>query len=249
MSQWVTAKVIKNQKWTTRLFRLILHAPISPFIAGQFTKIALPDKNNKYIKRVYSYVNAPDNKNLEFCIALIKSGIMSNKLYLLKPGDTILITKSSSGFFTISEIPKCKTLWMFATGTAIGPFCSILQDKLEYKKFQKIILIYAVKFTKELVYLPLIRKIQKKYHENLYVQTITSQELHTNSLYGRIPTLIKNGYIESTVNEIIHPNQSHIMLCGNPDMVKDTKSVLMKYRALRKHLRRIPGHITSENYW
>ena len=38
------------------------------------------------------------------------------------------------------------------------------------------------------------------------------------------------------------------MLCGNPDMVADTRSAL-KEKGLRKNLRRSPGQITTESYW
>jgi ferredoxin--NADP+ reductase len=39
------------------------------------------------------------------------------------------------------------------------------------------------------------------------------------------------------------------MLCGNPQMVRDTQQTLKDQRQMRKHLRRKPGHITSEHYW
>jgi len=42
--------------------------------------------------------------------------------------------------------------------------------------------------------------------------------------------------------------RSHVMLCGNPDMLKDASSALAE-RGLRKHRRRIPGHITVESFW
>ncbi|WP_343182519.1 FAD-binding oxidoreductase [Buchnera aphidicola] len=246
---WKTAKIIKKKKWTKRLFSIILHADISPFLAGQFAKLAILQKNNKYIKRVYSYVNPPKSKNLEFFITHIPNGIMSKLLYKLIPGDEILISKQSSGFFTIYEIPKCEILWMFATGTAIGPFCSILQDGSKLDQFEKIIIIYAVKYTEELIYLPLIKNIQKKYEKKIIIQTITSQEKNSSSLQGRIPTLLKNQLIETTVGHILHPQTSHVMLCGNPAMVKETQNYLIKHRNLKKHLRRSPGNISSENYW
>jgi len=38
------------------------------------------------------------------------------------------------------------------------------------------------------------------------------------------------------------------MLCGNPEMVKDSVEIL-KRRGFSKHRRRKPGQITVENYW
>ena len=44
------------------------------------------------------------------------------------------------------------------------------------------------------------------------------------------------------------PENSHAMLCGNPDMVRDTQIVL-EARGMRRHRRREPGHFTLETYW
>jgi ferredoxin--NADP+ reductase len=38
------------------------------------------------------------------------------------------------------------------------------------------------------------------------------------------------------------------MICGNPDMVRDTSAALGR-RGMKKHRRRDPGQITVENYW
>jgi len=41
---------------------------------------------------------------------------------------------------------------------------------------------------------------------------------------------------------------SQVMLCGNPDMLKDTTAALLE-RGLRKNRRRTPGQITVESFW
>ncbi|MDE5285896.1 MAG: ferredoxin--NADP(+) reductase, partial [Buchnera aphidicola] len=109
----------------------------------------------KKITRSYSYVNAPSNQVLEFYIIRIKNGKLSNILYNLKKNDKIFIKKQSYGFFTLKEVPYCKFLWMFATGTAIGPYLSILQEEQNIDRFKKIILIHAVRYYNDLSYLPL----------------------------------------------------------------------------------------------
>ena len=38
------------------------------------------------------------------------------------------------------------------------------------------------------------------------------------------------------------------MICGNPDMVKDTTNILLE-QGYERHRRRTPGHITVEQYW
>lgn len=258
MNPWINADILEIRKWSKSLFSLILNADISPFQPGQFTKLAIKEKNiacknkneQKKIQRAYSFVNAPSDKNLEIYIVRIPNGKLSNILYNLKSGDNIFIKKNASGFFILDEIPSCETLWMFATGTGIGPYCSILQEGgKNINKFKNIILIHAVRYKNELIYLPLINKLYKKYSGKLKVQTIVSREKDINSLHGRIPILLENNTLEKKIGFKINYNNSHVMLCGNPHMVKDTYLFLKKYRSMEKHLRRKLGHITMENYW
>jgi len=251
MNPWINADILMVKRWTKNLFSLILSAPIEPFLAGQFTKLALyKDSSNKdKIQRAYSYVNAPHEKEIEIYIVRVLNGQLSNLLYNLQSGDKILIKKKSFGFFIIDEIPDCETLWMFATGTAIGPYCSILKEGKNLNRFKNIILIHAVRYQNELIYLPLMKQLQKKYNGKLKIQTILSREKNESSLTGRIPFLLQSEILEKNIGLIIHPKTSHVMLCGNPFMVKDTYLFLKNNRNMEKHLRRKKGHITMENYW
>ncbi|ABJ90828.1 ferredoxin--NADP reductase [Buchnera aphidicola] len=248
MNPWLEIKLIAIKKWKNNLFSLIVQAPINKFIAGQFTKLSYIKKNKKRIQRAYSFVNSPNSKNLEFYILLIKNGLLTPKLYDIK-NNKIFISKNSFGFFTISELPKKENLWMIATGTAIGPYCSILKYENILKKFKKIILIHAVKYSIDLNYLNLFKKIKKKYKKNIKIKIILSQEKRKDYLFGRIPNLIASGELEKSVKEPLNSKNSHVMLCGNPNMIKDTQKILLQYKKMKKHFRRNPGHITSENYW
>ncbi|CUR53354.1 ferredoxin--NADP(+) reductase [Buchnera aphidicola] len=246
---WLQTKIIKFKKWNQKLFTIILTAPILPFKAGQFTKLSFITEENKRIQNAYSFVNAPKNKNLEFYILLVPNGVFTNFLYNMKL-KKIFITKKSSGYFTLDEIPICENLWMFATGTAIGPFLSILQENsLKLKKFKKIIVIYAVKFENDLNYLFLLKKLQILYQNRLFFQIILSQEKNKKFLFGRIPNLIKNFVLENSVGIQLNAKNSHVMLCGNPGMIQETQHILKKYRNMNKNLRSKPGHVTIEKYW
>ena len=66
-------------------------------------------------------------------------------------------------------------------------------------------------------------------------------------LHDRLPVLIENGELEKAVGLSLNPETSHVMLCGNPQMVEDTKEAL-KARGLTMN-RRGEGNIAVENYW
>jgi ferredoxin--NADP+ reductase len=67
-------------------------------------------------------------------------------------------------------------------------------------------------------------------------------------LAGRVPAAIRDGRLEAAAGCALMPQGSQVLLCGNPDMVRDATDTL-KERGMRKHRRRTPGQITAENYW
>lgn len=248
MAEWVNARIKQVHGWTDSLFSITVNAPVDPFIAGQFAKLAL-EIDGERVQRAYSYVNAPSDENLEFYLVTVPEGKLSPRLHALQSGQELMITKEAAGFFVLDEIPECKTLWMLATGTAIGPYLSILQEGIGLERFDHIVLVHAARYAQDLSYLPLMQQLQQRYNDKLRIQTVVSREEATGSLTGRVPALIENGELEAAVGLPMTAGESHIMLCGNPQMVRDTQLLLRETRGMRKHLKRKPGHMTSEHYW
>ncbi|AFJ48897.1 ferredoxin--NADP(+) reductase [Shimwellia blattae] len=248
MADWVTGKVTRVQHWTDSLFTLTVDAPVAPFTAGQFTKLGL-DINGERVQRAYSYVNAPDNPELEFYLVNVPDGMLSPRLHAMKPGDELQVVADAAGFFVLEEIPDCQTLWMLATGTALGPYLSILEQGQDLARFKNLVLVHAARYQQDLSYLPRMTALAQRYEGKLRIQTIVSREAAPGSLQGRIPELIARGALEQAVGLPLDSATSHVMLCGNPQMVRDTTQLLKETRQMTKHLRRRPGHITAEHYW
>jgi ferredoxin--NADP+ reductase len=248
MADWVKGKVTRVQHWTDSLFSLTVQAPVAPFTAGQFTKLAL-EIDGERVQRAYSYVNAPGNPDLEFYLVNVPEGKLSPRLHVMQPGDEVLVVSEAAGFFVLEEIPDCKTLWMLATGTALGPYLSILQEGKDLERFANIVLLHAVRYASDLSYLPLMQQLQRRYEGKLRIQTVVSRETIAGSLHGRVPALIDSGELEAAVGLPMDIETSHVMLCGNPQMVRDTQQLLKDTRQMTKHLRRRPGHMTAEHYW
>lgn len=247
MAQWVKGKVIDVEHWTDTLFRIKIKAPIAAFIPGQYAKLALLI-DGKRVTRAYSYVNAPSDNHPEFYLVKIPKGQLSPHLHQLSVNEEIMLSEEARGFFVLSEIPSCDTLWMLATGTGIGPYLSILQAGEDLARFKHIVLVHAARLSCDLNYLPLMQQLKKCFNGRLHIQTVVSREKTATSLHGRIPALIENHLLEKTVGLDIN-HQSHVMLCGNPQMVRDTQKILQDTRQMQKNLRGQPGHISSEQYW
>jgi len=77
---------------------------------------------------------------------------------------------------------------------------------------------------------------------------VVTREQHPGALSDRITTLIENGELERAAGLELTPEHSRVMLCGNPQMIDDTRQVL-KQRDLQLSLSRRPGQVAVENYW
>ena len=245
--KWVQGEVVSVKHWTESLYSIKISAPKVKFIAGQYAKISLII-DNKEVERPYSFVNSPNEPILEIYSVSVPNGPLSTALQKLKKGDLLNINQNGNGFLILNEIPKVKNIWMLATGTGIGPYLSILKTEDSWKNFEKVILVHAVRYNKELTYKETIKNLEEKYGKRFIYITFVSREKTENSLDGRIPQSINNGLLEKKANIKMLPSNTHIMLCGNPEMLKDT-TIELKKIGLKKHRRSSPGHITTENYW
>ena len=245
--KWVQGEVVDVKHWTETLYSVKVSAPNVEFIAGQYTKVSL-SINDQEVARPYSFVNSPNEDILEFYSVSVPNGPLSTAMQKLKEGDNINIGPKGNGFLILNEIPITENIWMLATGTAIGPYLSILKTKDSWTKFKKVVLVHAVRYEKELTYQDTIRDIKNQYGDRfIYISYVSREETNT-SLKGRIPKDIGNGVLEKEANIPMNPNNTHVMICGNPAMLKDT-TVELKKIGLKKHRRSSPGHITTENYW
>ncbi|MDD9959244.1 MAG: FAD-binding oxidoreductase [Gammaproteobacteria bacterium] len=247
MAQWIEGTVVENIHWTENLFTLKIDADIDEFTAGQFTSLAL-DIDGERIARPYSYLSSPQDRPLEFFFYTATGGVLSNALVKLDVGDKVFVKQQSNGFFVLREIPECEEMWMLGTGTGVAPFFSILNTDEPWQRFNKIVLVHAVRTLADLRYQEMVEVLKEKHGDRFLFQAFVSREVVASTINGRIPGAIEDGSLEDRVGLKLDPEKSHIMLCGNPDMVKDSVGIL-KARGFAKNRRRTPGHITVENYW
>jgi ferredoxin--NADP+ reductase len=104
-----------------------------------------------------------------------------------------------------------------------------------------------VRHARELTYRELMGELIHAHHDVLRYVTFVSREPAAGSLAGRIPAAMRDGRLEAGAGLALD-ERSHVMLCGNPDMLRDAAAALAE-RGLRKHRRRNPGHITVESFW
>ncbi|MFA5371274.1 MAG: ferredoxin--NADP reductase [Sideroxydans sp.] len=247
MVAWNTGRVVEKKQWSKALFSLYVESEIEPFKAGQFIKIAL-EIDGEVIGRPYSLVNPPTRRPLEFYCIEVPNGPLTSRLTKIEAGNEILVAPRAHGFMILDEVPLARDLWMMATGTGVGPFLSILATDQPWQRFEHVVLVYAVRTLSELSYQELIAQISAKHPGQFTFIPFISREPSDFALPGRIPQAIVDGQLESRAKIKIGAENSQVMLCGNPQMVKDTNNALIE-RGLKKHRRFDHGQITAENYW
>lgn len=244
-------KVLSVHRWTPTLFSFTMTRPAHfKFTAGQFARIGLK-VGEELVVRAYSVVSSPFDETLEFFSIVVPDGAFTSNLQHLKVGDELYLEKIPYGYLTLTRYqqPLPHDLWLLATGTGLAPFLSMLQDFDTWSKYQKINLVYSVRTAAELAYVDRIQEIAEIFGEGhigfKFISIITRDP--SAQLHDRLPVLIENGELEKVAGIELSPATSHVMLCGNPEMVDDTKDAL-KRRGLTMN-RRGEGNIAVENYW
>ncbi|MFC1398996.1 ferredoxin--NADP reductase [Acinetobacter lactucae] len=244
-------KVLSVHRWTPTLFSFTMTRPAHfKFTAGQFARIGLK-VGEELVVRAYSVVSSPFDETLEFFSIVVPDGAFTSNLQHLKVGDELYLEKIPYGYLTLARYqqPLPHDLWLLATGTGLAPFLSMLQDFETWSNYQKINLVYSVRTADELAYVDRIQEIAETFGEGhngfKFIPIITRDP--SAPLHDRLPILIENGELEKSAGIELNPTTSHVMLCGNPQMVDDTKEAL-KRRGLTMN-RRGEGNIAVENYW
>ncbi|WP_286887147.1 ferredoxin--NADP reductase [Pseudomonas sp. UBA7456] len=223
------------------------------FRSGQFARLGVAKADGSVVWRAYSMVSAPHDEYLDFFSIVVPGGEFTGELSRLCEGDTLLVERQAFGFLTLDRFVDGRDLWLLATGTGIAPFMSILQDFEAWERFDNIKLVYSVREARELAYLNEIAGLEQREYlaehaGKLQFIPVVTRERHPGALNQRITTLIENGELEKAAGLELSPEHSRIMLCGNPEMIDETRKVL-KARDLQLSLSKRPGQVAVETYW
>lgn len=223
------------------------------FRAGQFARLGVTKADGSVVWRAYSMVSSPFDEHLDFYSIVVPGGEFTSELSRLREGDELLIDRQAFGYLTLDRFVDGRDLWLLATGTGVAPFLSILQDFEAWERFDSIKLVYSVRESRELAYQSLIAGLEQReylaeYAGKLQFIPVVTREQHPGALNGRITTLIENGELERAAGLELTPEHSRVMLCGNPQMIDDTRQVL-KARGMNLSLSRRPGQVAVETYW
>lgn len=253
--KYTVETITEIHTWASNLFSFkTTRSQSYRFIAGQFARLGVESDNGELVWRAYSICSAPYDDFLEFYSIVVPDGAFTSRLSRLRIGDPVLVEKKNYGYLTTDRFECGKDLWLLSTGTGLAPFLSILQEFDTWEQYEHIVLVHSVRYRHELAYQEFIHSFKENelFAEHArklkYVQVVTREQVKRSMLNERITNLLANGELEAHVGLPISQERSRVMICGNPDMVQETRQLLTE-RGLTLSLRGKPGNLAVENYW
>jgi len=229
---FVGTTVTKVIHWTDWLFSFRVARPKNfRFQSGEFVMIGLPRNNGKPLLRAYSIASPSWDDELEFYSIIIPNGPLTSQLQHISIGDNLILNPKATGTLVLDSLLPGKRLFMFASGTGIAPFTSLIRDPEIYEKFEQIILIHTCREVKDLNYgKNIVETIGKdsligEYADRVfYYPTVTRETFHTK---GRITDLLKTGQVFQDLQLTpISSDTDRAMICGSLGLNKDIKAFL-----------------------
>ena len=231
-SKYSTEKVLSVNHWNDTLFSFkTTRQDGLRFENGQFVMIGL-EVDGRPLARAYSVASPNYDEHLEFLSIKVQDGPLTSRLQHIKVGDELLVSRKPTGTLVIHDLKPAKNLYLFSTGTGLAPYMSLIQDIEVYDRFEKVILVHGVRKVDDLAYKDFIENELPKNeffgdevkNKLIYYPTVTREAFKNE---GRLTDLIKSGKLFKDIGlEKMNPGDDRAMICGSPEMLKDTQDLL-----------------------
>ena len=220
------------------------------------TRLSDPDATapdpDKLIRRAYSIASSPAERGyLEFYITLVQSGGLTPRLFALQPGDPVFLGKKISGMFTLNDVPAGNHLLLIATGTGLAPYMSMLRNDLGCRLDLHTVVLLGARHSWDLGYRGELIAMQRYCPTFHYVPVISrpGEELTTwSGQTGYVQDLWDRGLVEAAIGTKATPENTHVLLCGNPGMIEGMIGRLGQ-DGFTEGTKAEPGQIHAEKYW
>jgi ferredoxin--NADP+ reductase len=253
-ARYTVETVTSFHAWTPKLFSFrTTRSSAFRFTAGQFARLGVT-KEDKTVWRAYSMVSSPYDEELEFFSIMVPGGEFTSELSHLKVGDSLMVDATAFGFLTLDRFHDGRDLWLLATGTGIAPYLSILNTPDVWQRYDNVVLVYSAREADELAYLDTIAGMRQHplwgaaAASKLRFVPVVTRERVEGALGRRITDMLLDGSLESAVGLTIDAAHARLMICGNPQMVSETRKILQA-RGLTVSRQSAPGQLAVEQFW
>lgn len=261
------ATIIEREDVNPALFIMKIRpdtGQVPDFLPGQYTSLGLPKpaepgKEQRLltsgrvpmIRRPYSIASGSNTRDhMEFYITLVETGRFTPLLYKLGVGGRVWMDTRILGDFTLEGVPEGKDFVFVSTGTGLTPFLSMIRTHYGTKRWRRLAVINGCRYARDLGYRRWLEDIQQKDSTFTFLPIVTREPEGSDyrGLRGRVQSILNEDSFEGLVGWPLDPDECHVFLCGNPQML-DEAEVMLQQRGFKTHKRNDPGNIHLERYW
>jgi ferredoxin--NADP+ reductase len=234
-------------------------------------------QRSKLIRRSYSIsspifddrgylVHAGESDEIEFYIVHVRPDgdripALTPRLAAKRVGDRIYLGPKVAGRYTLDPVtdPEDDVVFL-ATGTGEAPHNAMLTELFRKGHRGRLVSLVTVRKLRDLGYLDQHRRLEQ-YHPNYKYLALPTREPGVPKRY--IQDVIVSGELQGLLDHGLHPEHTHVFLCGNPAMIGlpewvDGQPVfpertgvvqLLHERGFTPDHRREIGNVHYEEYW
>ncbi len=198
------------------------------FTPGQFISI-VATVGGEQITRAYSIASPRDGNRFALCLNRVPDGLVSNRIFGLRPGDEIEISEPL-GYFTLRH-PGRRVVFV-CTGTGIAPFRSILLDLLPRTQ-PHISMLFGTRHETGLLYREEMEQLAREYPSFRYLTTLSQPQTGWQGRAGRVTAHLDEAIGLRTPEDMV---ETDVYICGLKEMVDDVRTELKKRGFDRKQI-------------
>ena len=241
--------------WTDRLFSFRLTRPRSlRFRSGEFVMIGLVGDSGKPLLRAYSIASPSWDEEVEFYSIKVPDGPLTSRLQDIRVGDAVILRPKPVGTLVHDALLPGERLYLFATGTGIAPFASIVRDPETYERFDRVILTHTVRQNAELDYgFDLVERTladplvgEEAATRLIHYPTVTREAPRDGTIReGRVTDHLRDGRLAANLGLPPLDANDRVMICGSMALNLELKEVL-EARGLKEGANSEPGDYVLE---
>ncbi|HEY3356287.1 MAG TPA: ferredoxin--NADP reductase [Polyangia bacterium] len=223
----------------------------APRVAGSRPEPA-PADPGRLLRRAYSIASSSRvGEYVELYLNLVPGGVLTPRLFALAAGDGLWLSPRIVGTFTLDRVPPDRNLALFATGTGLAPYMSMLRTLLPDLGDRRLAVIHGARHASDLAYRDELEAVARLADRVTYVPILSRPQedaLPWRGLVGHVQDVWRSGLLGERWGAAPTPADTHVLLCGNPAMLDDKRDQLTPVGFV-EHTNRQPGQIHLERYW
>ena len=228
MSTFHKLRIEKIIKETPEAVSILFDVPAElqeeyTFIAGQYITVKTT-LDNREIRRAYSICASPNSKQIKVTVKAVDHGTFSTYATTKLKEDTFLEVSEPEGRFILEPQPQ-KNYIAFAAGSGITPVLSMVKTVLENEPTSTFTLVFGNKKADKTIFYNELNDLVAKYPTQFNLHYVFSQEVRTNSKFGRIDKGHVNYFVKNVHKDLSFDSA---YLCGPEEMIQTVSETLQE---------------------